>query len=154
MTSGHATDRTLRSLAWDVDDLPRLCEECRAIVVELKVVKERVEGPLDEYLSSNVPRKLVALRGRLFSIERGVPLLSHCCYSCICHHDKYRRASHQAIWPSCPLHTILQFHGWPVQRVTDGVVAEMHKRGMKVVGTCTCIHGYVVLRYCTCTLYM
>ena len=115
VTSGHATDRTLRSLAWDVHDLPRLCEECRAIVVELKVVKERVEGPLDEYLSSNVPRKLVALRGRLSSIERGVPLLSHCCYSCICHHDKYRRASHQAIWPSCPVHTILQFHGWPVQ---------------------------------------
>ena len=53
-----------------MDDLSRLAEEGRKLIVELRVVRNHAEGPEDKYLSSNVPRHMCVLRLMLKGVYR------------------------------------------------------------------------------------
>ena len=134
MSSG-SNQQTLHSLAWNVDDLSRLAEEGRKLIVELRVVRNHAEGPEDKYLSSNVPRHMCVLRERLTLMLKGV-------------YRFYRTAAtHVLVIMISPEERTRKPYALPVQcipyasltdnqcrQLTDKVITEMHKRGMKVSG--------------------
>ena len=118
-----------------MDDLSCLADEGRKLIVELHVVKIRAEGPVDEYLSSNVPRHLCVLRERLTLMLKGV-------YRFYC-----TAATHVLVIMTSPEERTRKPYALPVQcipytsltdkqcrHLTDKVIVEMHRRTMKVSG--------------------
>lgn len=133
--SSGSNQQTLHSLAWNVDDLSRLAEEGRKLIVELRVVKTRAEGPEDEYLSSNVPRHLCVLRERLTLMLKGVyrfyrTAATHVLVIMISPEERTRKP--YALPVQCIPYTSLTDK--QCRQLTDKVISEMHKRRMKVSG--------------------
>lgn len=134
MSSG-GNQQILHSLAWNVDDLSRLAEEGRKLIVELRVVKTRAEGPEVEYFSSNVPRHLCVLRDRLALMLKGMyrfyrTAATHVLVIMISPEERTRKP--YALPVQCIPYTSLTDK--QCRQLTDKVISEMHKRTMKVSG--------------------
>lgn len=133
--SGHTTDKVLRTLAWNIDDLARLSEQGSKIV-ELSVIKELCDGPLDAFRSGNVPRKLTALREQLCSMLQGVYRFrrtpaTHIFVIMISTESRSRKP--YALPVQCIPYASLTDSS--CRKLFDGVIQQMHTRGMKVAGT-------------------
>ena len=55
---GKATHQTLFPLGWKVDELSRLTEQGRKLLVQCKTIRERHASPQCEAVADNIPRKL------------------------------------------------------------------------------------------------
>ena len=66
VSSNSSTPKVLHTLAWNIDDLSHLSDECSKIIVELQCIQDIVQEAIE---SSNIPRRLKFLR------ERFLPLL-------------------------------------------------------------------------------
>ena len=148
----NKSDKAMFAIAWQLEELKQLCTECRSLHTELNVTLELVCDPDTDFQQSNIPRRLTNLRERLSAVVKAS--------------SKYRRqpASHVFVFMISPEQRNQKPYALPVQcipctslkegeirRLTTEIVAEMVKRGMKVVGkltvcVCVCVCAYT----CTC----
>ena len=56
--SGKASEKKLRKLAWNVDDLSHFDDEFRKVRIESKQLQELCERPKETFLAVNAPRRL------------------------------------------------------------------------------------------------
>lgn len=157
VTSGKTPEKTLRKLAWNVDDLSRLNDDSRKMLIELRQIQEVAEGPEATFLAINAPRKLSLLPDKMLTFLQGL--------------YQFRRvaATHIFILMISPEQRDSKPYALPVQcipyvslkhstcrRLVNGLISEMTSRGMKVAGThvhctyCTCMCLYTYMYSCAC----
>ena len=145
LASGKTAEKTLRKLAWKVDDLSHLSDDGRKIRVDLHQLHDLAEASETSFLSLNVPRRLTMLRERLLTFLQGL--------------YRFRRvpATHLFVLMISPEQRDSKPYALPVQAVpyvslkhstcrklVNNLVSEMTRRGMKVAGVyaqpvCMCI---------------
>ena len=131
------------AIAWKVEELKRLCAECRSLHTELNATMDLIRDPDTDFEQSNIPRQLTDLRRRLSASLKAT--------------YKYKRtpASHVFVFMISPEQRNQKPYALPVQcipcaslkesdirRLTSELAAEMVKRGMKVVGKCMSTYYY------------
>ena len=67
-----ATEKTLRKLAWNADDLTHLNDDGRKLLVDSRQLQELAEGSETQFFSVNAPRQFSQLRKRVLSFLQGV----------------------------------------------------------------------------------
>lgn len=72
LQSGSAQDKTLFDLGWTVDDLSRLSESGRTLLVEIIAVKELLEDDTTDLVTSNVAKRLTQVHQRLLNFVKGM----------------------------------------------------------------------------------
>ena len=72
LSRGKAADKTIRTLGWKVDDLSRLGESGRALLVHCQQLHSTAEGDEEGFFAANVPRQLSQLREKLLFFIQGV----------------------------------------------------------------------------------
>lgn len=128
-------EKTLFTLGWKVDELGRLSESGRKIVVEMKVVLDTVQNHYCEYESRNVPRQLATIRARSASFLKDATryhrvAATHIFVIMISPEDRSRKP--YALPIQC-----LPYVGMPertARELTNKVVKEMVARNMSVAG--------------------
>ena len=65
-----STDSTLMSLAWNVDELSRLNQQGRKLVIEVSVIKNKLND-ISDLVSNNVTRQLTRLQQSLLDFLKG-----------------------------------------------------------------------------------
>lgn len=85
MDSGSAKEKTLVNLAWEVDDLSRLSQSGRHLLVELGTVSDLLEDASTNLVQINVARRLTQLRQTLLTFVKGIINICMCnvCTLCI-----------------------------------------------------------------------
>lgn len=138
LAGGKATEKTLRTLAWNVDDLTRLNEDGRKLLVDIRCIQQLAEDTEERFLLHNAPRQLTQLRNRFLVFLKSV--------------YRFRRvaATHIFVIMISPEQREQKPYALPVQCIpytslkhstcrgfVHNLVSEMHKRRMKVAGTFT-----------------
>ena len=139
----NKSDKAMFAIAWKVEELKRLCAECRSLRTELNATMDLIRDPDTDFEQSNIPRQLTDLRRRLSASLKAT--------------YKYKRtpASHVFVFMISPEKRNQKPYALPVQcipcaslkesdirRLTSELAAEMVKRGMKVVGKCMSTYYY------------
>ena len=132
MSSNSSSTKVLHVLAWNIDDLSRLSDECSKIVVELQCIQDIVQEAIE---SSNIPRRLNSLRERLLSMLQGIYRFRHSPAThifVIMISAESRNKKPYALPIQCVPYRTLTDND--CRKLMDGVIMEMNKRGMKVAG--------------------
>lgn len=135
LASGKAAEKTLRKLAWNLDDLSHLSEDSRKIRIESQQIHELAEGPEATFLALNAPRRLTLLRKKMLAFLQGM--------------YRFRRvaATHIFVLMISPEQRDSKPYALPVQAVpyvslkhstcrklVNDLITEMNRTGMKVAG--------------------
>ena len=72
LAGGKATDKTLYALGWTIDELSRLTDECRGLLVELESLLEKLEDESTDVVRINIPRTLSKCQERLRIFTKSV----------------------------------------------------------------------------------
>ena len=72
LEAGNATDQTLFSLGWTVEELKHLNEDGQKLLVELKVIQDLVSDPDTDLVGRNIPRRLTTFREKLAIFVKSV----------------------------------------------------------------------------------
>ena len=135
LESGMAAEKSLRKMAWNVDDLSHLHDEGRQLIVCSRQLQELADGDQSDFQSANVPQQLTQWRKKMLAFLQGV--------------YRFRRtvATHIFVLMISPEQRDRKPYALPVQCVpyasmkhstcrslVNGLVFEMKKRGMKVAG--------------------
>ena len=135
LASGKATQQTLFSLGWRVDELSRLISLGRKLLVDCKSIRERHACSECDALAENIPRQLTDLRSRAVSFIEG------------CTRMRRIPATHLLVFMISPESRDKKPYAIPVQCIpysgmsqnticglANHLIAEMTSRGMKVAG--------------------
>ena len=66
------SDKPMFLTAWKLEELKKLCVECRSLHAEINVTMDLVHDPDTNFEQSNIPRWLTNLRGRLSAVLKAV----------------------------------------------------------------------------------
>jgi hypothetical protein len=91
----NQTDKALFSLAWQLEELKNMCEECRLLRAELTVVVDLLNNPDTNLQSLNLPLRLSKLREKLLSVCIKIQTTGN--DSRICFHDFCRETKPKAL---------------------------------------------------------
>ena len=69
--SGTAQDKTLFDLGWTIDDLSRLSESGRNLLVEIVAVQELLEDVNTDLVSRNITKRLTNISESLLTFVKG-----------------------------------------------------------------------------------
>ena len=133
------------SLAWDLQELKKTHDECRKLISELSNLSLSVSKPEYDIVKSNVPSKLSSFRETLQKILKAIFWY------------KRKPATHAFVFMIASDRRDMKPYALPVQcipcagltskeirRLTNELIGEMVKRGMRISGTCSVhIHVYV-----------
>lgn len=72
LKTNKATEKTMLSLAWKVEDLKQLSEIGREVLRRIGTILEKGEGSEAECTNANVPLQLTILRQKLVELVKGV----------------------------------------------------------------------------------
>ena len=72
LISGSAAVKTLKKLAWNVEDLSQLNADGRQLVMTLWQVHDLVEGDEAAYISANAPKMIANMKKKLLVFLQGV----------------------------------------------------------------------------------
>ena len=138
LAGGKATDKTLYALGWTIDELSRLTDECRALLVELESLVEKLEDESTDIVRINIPRTLSRCQERLRIFTKSVTRhkrmpASHILVTMISPSERNQKP--YALPISCIPYASLS--EGKARAVISEIVKEMCKRGMKVAGMCT-----------------
>lgn len=132
---GKATDKTMFSLSWDIEELKKLLSDCRSLCVEMSAVLDAVSNADIDLQQYNLPRKLSSIRERLSNLVKGLTRF------------KRQPATHIFVMMISSEHRNCKPYAVPVQcipyaglnednlrRLVTELVKEMVDNGMKVAG--------------------
>ena len=135
LASGKATDKMLKKLAWNVDDLSRLNDDCRKMCIESQQIHDLAEGAEDRFLVVNAPQRLSHLRKNMLVFLQGL------------YRFHRQAATHIFVLMISPEQRDSKPYALPVQCVpyvslkhstcrnlVNNLIAEMCRKGMKVAG--------------------
>ncbi len=134
LKNAKKSDKTMFEAAWKVEELDRVCIECRSIRTELTVVLDGLRESESTVQQLNIPRRLTAIRQRLSAIVKAL------------YRWKRTAASHVFVFMISSELQNKKPYALPVQcvpcvglkendirQLTNKLIA---KRKMEVVGTC------------------
>lgn len=115
------------------------------------------EGPRADFLAANAPRRLTSLRGKLQPLLQGVyrfrPAAAHIFVFMIS--SEQRDTKRYAVPVQCVPYASLKDS--ECRQLTNAIIGEMKKRGMKVAGICNyiqCQVHFVDILSCTCCMHV
>lgn len=136
------SDKSMFEAAWKVEELERVCIECRSLRTELTVVLDALRESESTFQQLNIPRRLTAIRQRLSAIVKALyrwkrTAASHVFVFMIS--SELRNKKPYALPVQCV--PCVSLKESDIRQLTNKLIAEMVKRKMEVVGTttCTCI---------------
>ena len=137
LKNAKKSDKTMFEVAWKVEELDRVCIECRSIRTELTVVLDGLRESESTVQQLNIPRRLTAIRQRLSAIVKALyrwkrTAASHVFVFMIS--SELRNKKPYALPVQCVPCVGLKEND--IRQLTNKLIAEMVKRKMEVVGTC------------------
>ncbi len=72
MKNAKMSDKSMFEAAWKVEELERVCIECRSLRTELTVVLDALRESESTFQQLNIPRRLTAIRQRLSAIVKAL----------------------------------------------------------------------------------
>ena len=138
LASGKGTDKVLRTLAWNIEDLSRLNEDGRKMRIESKQICELAEGSEERFVALNAARRLSLLRKKMLEFLQGLyrfrrQAATHVFVLMISPEQRDRKP--YAIPVQCTPYVSLKHS--TCRNLVNSLIAEMHQRGMKVAGVYT-----------------
>ena len=136
LASGKTAEKTLRKLAWNVDDLSHLNDDARELLLDLQQLQRVADDGQAQFESINAPRKLGQLRKKLLNFLQGVyrfrrVAATHIFVMMISPEQRDRKP--YALPVQCVPYTSLKHS--TCRKLVNKIIGEMTKRGMKVAGT-------------------
>ena len=136
LASGSTPHKTIFALGWTVDELKRVNNEGRQLLVQCQTMKERHAITEGSVVSENIPRQLSDLRSKTTQFVKGATRFmrtaaTHLLVFMISHESRDRKP--YALPVQCLPYTGMSEAN--IRGLANKLIQEMVKRGMKVAGT-------------------
>ena len=140
--SHKASEKTMLTLLWDVDELKQLNEKGRKLFADVTAALDLVSDPIATQRDSNLPQKLMSIRTRLHELAKGVFHFKRVPAShifCLMISSELRDRKPHAIPVQCVPYASMREQD--MRQLVNNLIEEMVKLGMNIAGMCdTCMH--------------
>ncbi len=133
--SDHTSEKSMLALMWDVRDLEELNSIGKKLRVEIVTLKQKLEKSAIDREHDNIARTVTHLREELAKFVKALTrhqrtAATHCLVLMISPEERKRKP--YALPVQCLPYVSLKDR--EIRDISNKVIAEMHKHGMKVAG--------------------